>query len=65
MSAKQQCFHRSKTCCQTLKHFDNVISTSCENVYGSMKREEMALIPLTRGRQLAIILLSHCILNWP
>ena len=24
--------HRSKTCCQTLKHFNNVISTCCENV---------------------------------
>ena len=24
--------HHSKTCCQTLKHFDNVISTCCENV---------------------------------
>jgi len=32
MSAKQWCVHRSKTCCQTLKHFDNVISTCCENV---------------------------------
>ena len=31
MSAKQRCVHRSKTC-QTLKHFDNVISTCCENV---------------------------------
>jgi hypothetical protein len=25
------CVHNSKTC-QTLKHFDNVISTCCENV---------------------------------
>ena len=32
MSAKQRCVHRSKTCCQTLKHFDNVISTCRENV---------------------------------
>ena len=31
MSAKQRCVHRSKTC-QTLKHFDNVISTCCESV---------------------------------
>ena len=30
--AKQRCVHRSKNCCQTLKHFDNVISTYCENV---------------------------------
>jgi hypothetical protein len=29
---KQRCVHRSKTCCQTLKHFDNVIFTCCENV---------------------------------
>jgi hypothetical protein len=27
MSAKQRCVHRSKTCCQTLKHFDNVFAT--------------------------------------
>ena len=32
MSAKQRCIHRSKTCCQTLKHFENVFSTCCENV---------------------------------
>ena len=32
MSAKQRCVHRSKTCYQTLKHFNNVISTCCENV---------------------------------
>ena len=32
MSTKQRCVHRSNTCCQTLKHFDNVISTCCENV---------------------------------
>jgi len=31
MSAKQRCVHRSKTC-QTLKHFDNVISTCGESV---------------------------------
>jgi hypothetical protein len=32
MSTKQQCVHLSKTCCQTLKHFNNVISNCCENV---------------------------------
>ena len=26
----QICVHLSQTCCQTLKHFDNVISTCCE-----------------------------------
>jgi hypothetical protein len=33
MSAKQRCVHRSKTCCQSLKHFDNVISTCYENYF--------------------------------
>ena len=32
MSAKQQCVHRSKTCCQTLKHFDNVFATGRNNI---------------------------------
>ena len=27
MSAKQWCVHRSKTCCQNLKHFNNVFLT--------------------------------------
>ena len=32
MSAKQRCVHRSTTCCQTLKHFDNVFATGENNV---------------------------------
>jgi hypothetical protein len=31
MFTNQRCVHRSKTC-QTIKHFDDVISTCCENV---------------------------------
>ena len=31
MSAKQRCVHRSKPCCQTLKHFDNVFATGGKN----------------------------------
>jgi hypothetical protein len=31
-TAEQRCVHRSKTCCQTDKHFDNVIFICCENV---------------------------------
>ena len=27
MSAKQRCVHRLKTCCKTLKRFDNVFAT--------------------------------------
>jgi hypothetical protein len=29
---KQWCVHRSKTCCQTLKHFDNVFATGGNNI---------------------------------
>ena len=32
MSTKQRCVHRSKTCCQTLNHFENVISICRENI---------------------------------
>ena len=32
MSAKQRYVHRSKTCCQTLKHFDNVFATDGNNI---------------------------------
>jgi hypothetical protein len=32
MSAKQRCVHRSNTCCQTLKHFDNVLATGGNNI---------------------------------
>jgi hypothetical protein len=32
MSAKQWCVHRSKTCCQTLKHFDNAFATGGNNI---------------------------------
>ena len=32
MSAKQRCVHHSKTCCQTLKHFDNVFATGGNNI---------------------------------
>jgi hypothetical protein len=31
MSAKQRCVHRLKTCCKTLKRFDNVFAT-CGNI---------------------------------
>ena len=29
---KQRCVHRSKTCCQTVKHFDNVFATGRNNI---------------------------------
>jgi len=32
MSAKQRCVHRSKTCCQPFKHFDNVFATCGNNI---------------------------------
>jgi hypothetical protein len=32
ITTKQWCVHRSKTCCQTLKHFDNVFATGENNV---------------------------------
>jgi hypothetical protein len=32
MSAKQRCVHRSTTCRQTLKHFDNVFATGGNNI---------------------------------
>ena len=32
MSAKQRCAHRSKTCCQNLKHFNNVFVTGGNNI---------------------------------
>jgi hypothetical protein len=32
MSDKQGCVHRSKTYCQTLKHFDNVFATVGNNI---------------------------------
>jgi hypothetical protein len=30
--AKLTYFHRSKTCCQTLKHFDNLLATGRNNI---------------------------------
>ena len=32
MSTKQMCVYRSKTCCRTLKHFDNVFATDGNNI---------------------------------
>jgi hypothetical protein len=32
MSTKQRCVHRSKVCCQTLKHYNNVFATGENNV---------------------------------
>ena len=32
MSTKQRCVHRSKTCSQTLKHFENVFATGGNNI---------------------------------
>ena len=32
MSTKQRCVHRSKPCCQTLKHINNVFATGGNNI---------------------------------
>jgi hypothetical protein len=46
--AKQRCVHRSKTCCQTLKHFDNVFAIGGNNI---VEVSLSTILQLYRGGQ--------------
>jgi hypothetical protein len=67
MSAKQRCVHRSKTCCQTLQHFDNVFATGGNNiveVFESLTTSFRTMdIPLFSGQLGAFGALSHLMLQ--
>jgi hypothetical protein len=69
MSAKQRCVHHSKTCCQSLKHFNNVISIFCENVkvFESLTTSFWTMnTPLLRGHNDMLVwlrLVNHFYIN--
>jgi hypothetical protein len=67
MSAEQRCVHRSKTCCQTLTHFDNVFATGGNNtveVFESLTTSFCTVdIPLLSGHLGALGTLSHLMLS--